>query len=248
MRFARWPLLFLTVYGLLWAHAKITRPSSRAPATAPTGNDDPLPLPEVGEPEQAPVLSRLVDENPSSKESLAYALTQMSDATTPASENPSNVDAEVEDAVARIRAMKNDPDRLQTFVQEELRHLGPDQVVERSVLLREAYLSFDNDFSPQMGNLLEEEREWVANNVAEIRETAAVQGYVQEISRFSIQNCANSAQRKTILADMIHKLSDNPEALGALRTSILQYAEWDLPELTQMAPPEAIPYLRGQKQ
>ncbi len=51
-----------------------------------------------------------------------------------------------------------------------------------------------------------------------------------------------------MLKDMVQGFHRNPSALVALRASILEWSEWDLPEIIEGSPPEAQPYLRGQLQ
>ncbi len=230
MRLWRWPLLFLAVYGTLWIHARLN-------VTSPTplrADADTLPVPEIGAPDE-PVLEQMLSEDPHSESSLSYALAKFG----------SPAETEFESSLARIQSLRHDPEVLQSAVKEELLRLDSSQVIERSILLREAYLAFDHDQSPEMEVLLEEERLWAADNASEISDQATLQGYLAELTRFSIQNCETAPLRKEILADLIQKFSENPAALSAIRSSILQYAEWDLPELIRRAPASAQDFLKG---
>jgi hypothetical protein len=231
MRFWRWPLLFLAVYGSLWIHSRLKttpEPSSHA-------DRDTLPVPEIGEPD-APALEQMLSEDPRSESSLSYAFAKFGEA------EPEN---DFEAALTRIKSLRDEPTRLQHAVQEELARLDSSQIVERSILLREAYLAFDRHLSPEMGLLLENERQWAAENAPEITDPATLQGYLAELTRFSVQNAETAPSRIEILSDLIQKFSENPTALSAIRSSILQHAEWDLPELIRRAPASAQDFLKG---
>jgi hypothetical protein len=230
MRLWRWPLLFLAVYGTLWIHAQLNA-TSPAP---PHADSDTLPVPDIGTPDE-PALQQMLSEDPRSESSLSYALEKFG--------SPEETD--FESSLARIQSLRDDPKALQSAVKEELQRLDSSQVVERSILLREAYLAFDHHQSPEMEVLLEEERQWAANNASEISEPATLQGYLAELTRFSIQNSESAPLRKEMLADLIQKFSEDPTALSAIRSSILQHAEWDLPELIRRAPASAQDFLKG---
>ncbi|MEO5668903.1 MAG: hypothetical protein ABIR96_12660 [Bdellovibrionota bacterium] len=240
MRFLRWPLLFCLVYGILWIRAEL-----RAPAKNSVHEEDAGPLPDIGKPDE-PVMRRILTEDPRSKASLSYAFSKMSPGSRKtASIETRSDESDFEEALAHVQSLRDNPQALLTATQQELRNLDAAHVVERSILLREAYVAFDHDLSPEMSVLLDQEREWMSQNVADIPDETTRKGYVQEITRFSTQNAANSAQRREMLKGMVSKLATHPEALRAFRAAVLEYAEWDLPELVETAPPEAQSVLRG---
>jgi|GEM_PF-3135217 len=244
MRFLRWPLLFCLVYGALWMRSHFT---SKTLSAEIMEEADHLPLPNIGIAD-APTLNTIVEEDPKSRESLSYALAKMSEAyRDPSSSEVDPAQKDFEGALARIQALRNDPELLMDAVRSELRPLDVKHVVERSILLREAYLAFDHDLSPEMATLLEEEREWIGKNVSDISDQAELQGYVQEITRFTTQNAFNSETRKEVFRDFIRQIEESPAALEAFRSAVLQYAEWDLPELIESTSPAAQAILKGSK-
>jgi hypothetical protein len=220
-------------------HARL-KVSSRASLRA---EGDTRPVPDIGVPD-VPALEQMLSEDPRSQSSLSYAFAKFGEAGTANSDSlPAETD--FESALGRIKSLRDDPRRLQLAVQEELFRLDANQVVERSILLREAYLGFDHHVSAEMSQILEDERQWAVENASEISDAATLQGYLSELTRFSIQNTESAPLRKEILSDLIGKFSTNPLALAAIRSSILQHAEWDLPELIRRAPASAQAYLKG---
>jgi hypothetical protein len=233
MSLLRWPLLFCLIYGLLWTRARLLEAPSEGPLF------------------DQPVLNTVLSEDNESQDSLSFAFQKLEDsqrspgsiASSPVISTSESRDFEA--ALAEVQARHGDPQEVLLQVQRELARLHSDQVVERSILIREAYLSFGHDLSPEFTELLDDERKWLADKATSIDDPAALQGYVQEITRFSIKNAPNSVARKKILNEMVYGLAHHSQAILALRHSILEHAEWDLPEIVTNAPPEAQPYLRG---
>lgn len=245
MRLLRWPLLFCLVYGALWMRSHFTSKTLSSEIMAAA---DKLPLPDIGIAD-APSLNNIVDEDPHSRDSLSYAFSKMSEAERNPSAAPVDpAQTDFENALVRIQSLRNDPALLLSTVRGELRPLDGEHVVERSILIREAYLAFDHDLSPEMATLLEEERAWISNNLDNIPDPASLKGYVQEITRFTTQNTDNTEQRKEILKEFLQQIGDSPTALLAFKSAILQYAEWDLPELIESASPATQAILKGNKE